>query len=362
MQKITLSDFHESIGGKMVDFAGFLMPVRYSSDKEEHLAVRNSVGVFDVSHMGEFLLKGEKALNLIQKVSANDASMLFDGKVQYSYLPNYNGGVVDDLLIYRISENEYYLVVNAGNIQKDWDWISSQNDFGVEMTNLSEKTSLFAVQGPNAVKTLQKLTDIDLSGIDYYAFRKGKFAGYEDVLISATGYTGAGGFEIYLPNEIAEDVWKKIFEAGAEFDIKPIGLGARDTLRLEMGYCLYGNDITDETSPLEAGLGWVTKFTKDFVNSENLKAEKEAGIKRKLVAIEMEEKGIPRSHYEVCDEAGNVVGEVTSGTMSPLLNKGIALAYVSKDFSKTGTSLNIRIREKLSPAKVIKLPFVKDNV
>ena len=361
-KKITLSDFHESIGGKMVPFAGFVMPVRYSSDKEEHLAVRNSVGVFDVSHMGEFLLKGERVLELLQWISSNDVSVLYDGKIQYGYLPNETGGVVDDFLTYKISDNEYYLVVNAGNIQKDWDWISKNNTFGVEMTDLSESTSLFAVQGPNAVKTLQKLTEVDLSAIEYYTFKKGTFAGHEDVLISATGYTGAGGFEIYVPNEVALDVWNKIFEAGAEFDIKPIGLGARDTLRLEMGYCLYGNDITDTTSPLEAGLGWVTKFTKDFINSENLKAEKAAGLKRKLVALEIIEKGIPRSHYEITDADGNTIGEITSGTMSPSLNKGIALGYVALPFSKVGTEINVKIREKLNPAKVVKLPFVKDNV
>jgi aminomethyltransferase len=362
MQKITLSDFHESIGGKMVPFAGFLMPVRYSSDKEEHLAVRNSVGVFDVSHMGEFLLKGKGALDLIQRVTSNDASTLFDGKIQYSYLPNETGGVVDDLLVYRVAEEEYLLVVNAGNIQKDWDWISKYNTAGVEMKNLSDELSLFAVQGPNAVKTLQKLTEVDLSAIDYYTFVKGKFAGHEDILISATGYTGAGGFEIYLPNALAEEVWRKIFEAGAEFDIKPIGLGARDTLRLEMGYCLYGNDITDETSPLEAGLGWVTKFTKSFTNSEALKAEKAAGLKRKLVALEIVEKGIPRSHYEICDAEGQAIGEITSGTMSPSMNKGIALGYVSLPYSKVGTEVFVKIREKLNAAKVVKLPFVSDNV
>lgn len=342
----------------MVPFAGFLMPVRYSSDKEEHLAVRNSVGVFDVSHMGEFLLKGEKALELLQRISSNDVSVLYDGKIQYAYLPNTRGGIVDDFLTYKLADNEYYLVVNAGNIQKDWDWIREHNTYGVEMTNLSDQTSLFAVQGPNAVKTLQKLTGIDLSAMEYYTFKKGKFAGYEDILISATGYTGAGGFEVYMPNAAAQDIWTKIFEAGAEFDIKPIGLGARDTLRLEMGYCLYGNDITDETSPLEAGLGWVTKFTKDFIHSENLKAEKAAGLKRKLVAIEVIDKGIPRSHYEICDADGNPIGEVTSGTMSPSLNKGIALGYVALPFSKTGTEVFVKIREKLTAAKVVKLPFV----
>ena len=359
MKKIALSDFHESLGAKMEDFAGFYMPVRYTSDKEEHLAVRNSVGVFDVSHMGEFTIKGERALELLQLVSSNDVSVLVDGKIQYAYLPNEKGGIVDDYLTYKIADNEYYLVVNAGNIQKDWDWISQHNNFGVEMTNLSDQTGLFAVQGPNAIQTLQKLTDVDLSEIKYYSFKIGKFAGYDDILISATGYTGAGGFEVYFPAEHAEDIWKKIFKAGAEFDIKPTGLSARDTLRLEMGFCLYGNDITDETSPLEAGLGWVTKFTKNFINSENLKAQKEAGLQRKLVAIEITGRGIPRSHYEICDADGNRIGEVTSGTMSPSLNKGIALGYVDTAHSKAGTEVFIKIREKLIDAVVVKAPFIK---
>lgn len=361
-KKITLSDFHESIGGKMVPFAGFYMPVRYSSDNEEHRCVREGVGVFDVSHMGEFHLKGEKALDLIQHVISNDASVLFDGKIQYAYLPNTEGGVVDDLLVYKIRDNEYMLVVNAGNIEKDWNWISSHNTFGVEMTNLSDDTSLFAVQGPKAAATLQKLTSIDLASMDYYTFITGEFAGHQNITISATGYTGAGGFEIYLPNAIAEEVWKKIFEAGAEFDIKPIGLGARDTLRLEMGYCLYGNDITDTTSPLEAGLGWVTKFTKKFINSENLLAEKTAGLKRKLVGLEMIDRGIPRSHYEICDAEGNLIGEITSGTQSPTLGKGIAMGFVKTEFSKTGTEIFVKIREKLLKAQVVKMPFVKPGV
>lgn len=361
-KKITLSDFHESIGGKMVPFAGFYMPVRYSSDNEEHKCVREGVGVFDVSHMGEFSLKGEKALDLIQKVCSNDASVLFDGKIQYAYLPNFDGGVVDDLLVYRVNATEYILVVNAGNIEKDWNWISSQNTFGVEMKNLSDDTSLFAVQGPKATATLQKLTSVDLLAMDYYTFVTGEFAGHSNVTISATGYTGAGGFEIYLPNEIAEEVWKKIFEAGAEFDIKPIGLGARDTLRLEMGYCLYGNDITDTTSPLEAGLGWVTKFTKAFINSENLLAQKQAGLKRKLVGIEMIDRGIPRSHYEICDVDGNTIGEISSGTQSPTLGKGIAMGFVKTEFAKTGTEVFIKIREKLIKAQVCKMPFVKPGV
>ena len=312
--------------------------------------------------MGEFSLKGEKALDLIQKVCSNDASVLFDRKIQYSYLPNFDGGVVDDLLVYRVNATEYILVVNAGNIEKDWNWISSQNTFGVEMKNLSDDTSLFAIQGPKATATLQKLTSVDLSAMDYYTFVTGEFAGHSNVTISATGYTGAGGFEIYLPNEIAEEVWKKIFEAGAEFDIKPIGLGARDTLRLEMGYCLYGNDITDTTSPLEAGLGWVTKFTKAFINSENLLAQKQAGLKRKLVGIEMIDRGIPRSHYEICDVDGNTIGEISSGTQSPTLGKGIAMGFVKTEFAKTGTEVFIKIREKLIKAQVCKMPFVKPGV
>ncbi|RZK98817.1 MAG: glycine cleavage system aminomethyltransferase GcvT [Pedobacter sp.] len=310
-KKIPLSDLHTKIGGKMVPFAGFLMPVRYSSDIEEHNCVRNGVGVFDVSHMGEFMLTGPKALDLIQRVSANDASVLVDGKVQYSYLPNKQGGVVDDLLVYRLTDEWYYLVVNASNIEKDWDWIQSHNTDNVPMKNLSDSTCLFAIQGPKALPTLQKLTDIDLSSMDYYTFKSAKVAGIEPVLVSATGYTGAGGFEVYVDNQYAEQLWNAIFEAGAEFDIKPIGLGARDTLRLEMGYCLYGNDITDSTSPLEAGLGWVTKFNKNFINSANLQAQKANGLKRKLVGLEMVDKGIPRSHYEICDADGNKLDKKT---------------------------------------------------
>jgi aminomethyltransferase len=362
IKKIPLSDLHEKIGGKMVPFAGFLMPVRYSSDIEEHNCVRNGVGVFDVSHMGEFMLVGDKALDLIQRVSANDASVLFDGKIQYSYLPNKQGGVVDDLLVYRMNENWYYLVVNASNIEKDWDWIQSHNTDGVKMTNVSDTTCLFAVQGPKALPTLQKLTDMDLASMDYYTFKSGKVAGIEPVIVSATGYTGAGGFEVYVSNDRAEELWNAIFEAGAEFDIKPIGLGARDTLRLEMGYCLYGNDITDTTSPLEAGLGWVTKFNKNFVNSANLQAQKAAGLKRKLVGLEMVDRGIPRSHYEICDAEGNRLGEITSGTMSPTLQKGIAMGYVPTEYSKAGTEVFIKVRDKLLKAVVTKMPFVKPGV
>ncbi len=343
----------------MVPFAGFEMPVRYSSDLDEHHAVRNGVGVFDVSHMGEFVLRGPKALDLIQRVSANDASVLYDGKVQYSYLPNADGGVVDDLLVYRHHANEYMLVVNASNIEKDWNWIMSHNTEEVEMENVSDQLCLFAVQGPKAIATLQKLTDIDVAAMEYYTFQTGTLAGVEGVILSATGYTGAGGFEVYVVKENAQKIWEALFEAGAEFGIKPIGLGARDTLRLEKGFCLYGNDISDTTSPLEAGLGWVTKFTKPFINSDTLKAQKEQGIARKLVGFEMIDRGIPRSHYELCDAEGNVIGEVTSGTQSPTLQKGIGMGYVQKEYSQPGSELFVKVRERLLKAQVVKMPFVK---
>jgi aminomethyltransferase len=362
IKDVPLKELHITLGGKMVPFAGFNMPVRYSSDIEEHLAVRESVGVFDVSHMGEFYLKGAGALDLIQKVSANDASLLYNGKAQLSYLPNETGGVVDDLLIYRIDEDEYMLVVNASNIEKDWNHILKYKNDNVEMVNWSDDLCLFAVQGPKANETLQKLTHIPLDTIDYYNFTKGAFGGVQDVILSATGYTGAGGFELYVPKESAVELWNKVFEAGKEFDIKPIGLGARDTLRLEMGYCLYGHEITDNTSPLEAGLGWVTKLTKDFVNSEGIKSERVNGLKRKLVALELLERGIPRAEYEICDETGEIIGEVTSGTMSPSLKKGIALGYVKKEFSKEGTPVFVKIRNKLLKAKVVKAPFVAKGV
>lgn len=359
IKKIALNDLHESLGGKMVPFAGYNMPVRYSSDKEEHMQVRESVGVFDVSHMGEFLLEGPKALDLIQRVSSNDASKLVDGQAQYSCLPNEDGGIVDDLIIYRMGEEKYFLVVNASNIEKDWNWISKYNTEGVKMTNLSDEYSLFAVQGPKAVETLQKLTDVDLSEIKFYTFVEGTLAGIDDVIISATGYTGAGGFELYIKNQDAEAVWKKVFDAGSEFGILPIGLGARDTLRLEMGYCLYGNDITDTTSPLEAGLGWVTKFTKDFTNSANLAKQKEEGVTRRLVGFVMEDKGIPRGHYEIADAGGDIIGEVTSGTMSPSMGVGIGLGYVKVGHHTADSEIYIQVRNKSLKAIVTKLPLYK---
>jgi aminomethyltransferase len=343
----------------MVPFAGYNMPVSYEGIIQEHHTVRNDVGVFDVSHMGEFLLEGEGALDLIQKVTSNDASVLIDGKVQYSCLPNGKGGIVDDLLVYRMSENKYLLVVNASNIEKDWNWISSHNSFGVKMTNLSDDTSLLAVQGPKAAEALQSLTQIDLGSMEYYSFQVGTFAGMNDIIISATGYTGAGGFEIYFPNAVAEQMWNAIFEAGKDFGIKPIGLGARDTLRLEMGFCLYGNDINDETSPLEAGLGWITKFTKDFIDKDYLLKQKEAGLTRKLVGFEMIDRGIARQHCIVKDENGNEMGEVTSGTQSPTSGKIIGMAYVASPFSKSGTEIYMDIRGKLMKAVVTKAPFIQ---
>ncbi len=358
MKKTALFDKHVSLGAKMVPFAGFDMPVRYSSDKEEHMTVREGVGVFDVSHMGEFLVEGEGALELLQFVTSNDVSKLQDGGIQYSCLPNEQGGIVDDLLVYRLAEDIYLLVVNASNIEKDWNWISSKNSFGAKMTDVSDEYSLFAVQGPKAVATMQKLTDADLSAMKYYTFAELTLAGLENTFISATGYTGAGGFEVMVKNDQAEMLWDKIFEAGAEFDIKPIGLGARDTLRLEKGYCLYGNDIDDATSPLEAGLGWVTKFTKEFVNSEALKAQKEQGTSKKLVGFKMIDKGIPRKDYELKDAQEQVIGVVTSGTMSPSLNVGIGMGYVPKELSKAGTEIYVAVRKKLLKAEVVALPFL----
>ncbi|MES2618341.1 MAG: glycine cleavage system aminomethyltransferase GcvT [Bacteroidota bacterium] len=358
LKLVELNDLHISLGGKMVPFAGFNMPVQYSNLIQEHMQVRNSVGVFDVSHMGEFVLKGEKALDLIQLVTSNDASKLTDGKVQYSCLPNNTGGIVDDLLVYRFNANEYYLVVNASNIEKDWNWIASHNTFGVQMENLSDKLSLLAVQGPNAIKALQKITSVDLSAMEYYTFTGGAIGGCEDVIISNTGYTGAGGFELYVWNKDARKLWDAVFEAGKEFDIMPAGLGCRDTLRLEKGFCLYGNDINDSTSPIEAGLGWITKFSKDFVNSAYHKSLKENGVSRKLVGFEMIDRGIPRQHYAIKNSEGQVIGEVTSGTQSPSLNKAIGMGYVETASSTPESEIFIEVRDKALKAKVVKIPFL----
>lgn len=359
MKNTALTHVHESLGAKMVPFAGFNMPVQYEGVNLEHETVRNGVGVFDVSHMGEFLLTGPKALDLIQKVTSNDASTLTIGRAQYSCLPNGKGGIVDDLIVYRMKEEQYLLVVNASNIDKDWNWISSHNDMGVEMRNLSDDYSLLAIQGPKAMEAMQPLTSVDLSAIKYYHFEVGPFAGIEHVIISATGYTGSGGFEIYCKNSEVEQVWNKVFEAGKDFGIKPIGLAARDTLRLEMGFCLYGNDIDDTTSPMEAGLGWITKFTKDFIDADTLKTQKESGVSRKLVAFEMVDRGIPRHDYAIQDANGNVIGKVTSGTMSPSMKLGIGLGYVTTENTALDTEIFIDIRDKGIKAKVVKLPFYK---
>jgi len=354
--QVHLNDTHVALGAKMVPFAGYNMPVLYTNLIEEHNCVRNGVGVFDVSHMGEFFLKGEKALDLIQYVTSNDASKLVDGKVQYSCLPNATGGIVDDLLVYKIRDNEYLLVVNASNIDKDWNWISSHNTFGVEMTNASSEYSLFAVQGPKAVGVLQTLTAVDLSAMPYYTFKIGSMAGFDDVIISNTGYTGAGGFEIYVKNENALAMWNAIFAAGASEGIQPIGLGVRDTLRTEKGYCLYGHDIDDTTSPIEAGLGWITSFNKDFIMKDHHAAIKAAGPSKKLVGFEMIDRGIPRQHYPILNAAGEVIVEFTSGTQSPTLSKGIGMGYVST--AHQGSEIFISIREKALKAEIVKMPFV----
>ncbi|MEI8136045.1 MAG: glycine cleavage system aminomethyltransferase GcvT [Bacteroidota bacterium] len=359
MKSTALTNKHISLGAKMVPFAGYNMPVSYKGLNEEHQVVRTGVGVFDVSHMGEFILKGPNALDLIQRVTSNDAAVLTDGKAQYSCLPNNEGGIVDDLLVYKIDAQTYMLVVNAGNIDKDWNWISKHNTSGVDMKNISDETSLLAIQGPKAIDALQKLTDVKLVDIPYYSFAKGKFNGVDNVVISNTGYTGAGGFELYFENQYAEKMWDGIFKAGEEFDIKPIGLGARDTLRLEMGFCLYGNDIDDTTSPIEAGLGWITKFNKEFTNKANIEQQKLQGVSKKLVGFEMIERGIPRHDYLIADASGAIIGKVTSGTQSPSLNKAIGLGYVTTAVSKTDTEIYIIIRDKAIKAKVCKIPFLK---
>ncbi len=359
MKNTALFQIHEALGAKILPFAGYNMPITYEGVNAEHETVRTGVGVFDVSHMGEFFVSGPKALDLIQKVTSNDAATLSIGKAQYAYMPNLEGGIVDDLIVYRINEDRYMLVVNASNIEKDWAWISSHNDMGAQLENASDQYSLLAIQGPKAAQAMQSLTDVNLSEIPFYHFKTGTFAGIPEVIISATGYTGSGGFEIYFKNEDAVDIWNRVFEAGADFGIKPIGLAARDTLRLEMGYCLYGNDIDDSTSPFEAGLGWITKFTKDFINAAALKAQKEAGPSRKLVGFELLDRGVPRQDYEIVDKDGNVIGRVTSGTMAPSLGKGIGLGYVETGFAAPDTAIFVRIRKNDVAAKVVKTPFYK---
>ena len=360
MKQTPFHNKHVALGAKMAEFAGYNMPISYSGINDEHATVRRNAGVFDISHMGEFMLKGDKALPLIQKLTSNDASKLTAGKAQYSCLTNNKGGIVDDLVIYCIEENStYMLVVNASNIEKDWNWIRQHNTEGAEMHDISDKTCLLAIQGPNATRLLQPLTELDIMNLKYYSFVKGRFAGVDNVLISATGYTGSGGVEIYFENKdgAADLIWDKIFEAGGPQGLKPIGLGARDTLRLEMGFCLYGNDIDDTTSPLEAGLGWITKFTKDFTASDFLEEQKETGVERKLVGFQMMEKAIPRHDYDIKDFSGMTIGRVTSGTQSPSLGKGIGLGYVSRVYSTPDTSIYIKVRERLVQAKVVKFPF-----
>jgi len=361
MKRTALSAIHEKLGAKMVPFAGFYMPLKYTGDIEEHVTVRTKVGVFDVSHMGEFWVKGPKALEFVQWVTSNDAAALYDGKVQYSCFPNGKGGIVDDLLVYKINDETFLLVVNAANIEKDWNWVQSQNKFGVTLYNASDEISQLAIQGPLALKAMQKLTSTSIIDMEYYTFKKLDFAGVKDVILSTTGYTGAGGCEIYFANKDAEHIWNAVFEAGAEFGIQPIGLAARDTLRLEMGFCLYGNDIDDTTSPIEAGLGWITKFAdhKNFIDKEFLLNQKKNGTSRKLVGFEMIDKGIPRHEYELCDEHGNKIGHVTSGTMSPMLKIGIGMGYVKTEFSKLDSVIYVKVRDKLLKAKVVKFPFYK---
>jgi len=360
MKKTALNHIHQQLGAKLVDFAGYQMPVSYSSVNAEHECVRQNLGIFDVSHMGEFFVEGPEALQLLQKVCSNDASTLIDGKAQYTCMPNETGGIVDDLIVYRFSAEKYLMVVNASNIEKDWNWITTHNAFDCKLTNVSDEYSLLAIQGPKAVEAMQSLTEIDLGKIPFYHFEVAEFAGCDEVIISATGYTGSGGFEIYCKHKDAETIWNKAMQAGAEFGIQPIGLAARDTLRLEMGFCLYGNDIDETTSPIEAKLGWITKFTKNFVNAEALQKQKEEGVARKLVAFEVKDKGIPRKDYKIVDVNGNEIGMVTSGTMSPSLKKAIGLGYVKTDFTKLGSEIYIEVRKKQLKAEVVQLPFYKN--
>ncbi len=357
IKKVALNDIHEHLGAKMIPFAGYNMPVRYSSDIEEHQCVREKVGVFDVSHMGEFFLEGPDALNVIQKITSNDASKLVPGKAQYSCFPNENNGIVDDLIVYMLEEEKYLLVVNASNIEKDWNWLQQHLTGDVKATNKSDEYALLAVQGPKSVETLQKITGVDLSTIKFYTFTIGEIGGVDEVIISATGYTGEKGFELYVKNEFAKQLWNKVFEAGEEFGIQPIGLGARDTLRLEMGYCLYGNDIDESTSPLEAGLGWITKFTKEFVNHKALAEQKEAGVTRKLVAFKLVDKGIPRNGYDIENNAGEKIGHVTSGTMSPSMGIGIGMGYVKTGYHQPESEIYIAVRNRKLKAEVVKAPI-----
>jgi len=366
MKNTAFTHIHEELGAKMHEFAGYNMPIQYGNINEEHETVRKAVGVFDVSHMGEFWVKGPKALDYLQRITTNNVAALSDGKVQYSCFPNGKGGIVDDLLVYRFSEEQYLLVVNAANIDKDWAWCVKQAEemglkVGEDLINASDDIAQLAVQGPKALQAMQKLCSANIVDMEYYTFQQIEFAGIPDVILSTTGYTGSGGCEIYIPNEYAQQLWDKVMEAGEEFGIKPIGLGARDTLRLEMGFCLYGNDIDDTTSPIEAGLGWITKFVdgKDFIDREYMQSLKDGALTRRLRGFEMIDRGIPRQHYEICDADGNVIGEVTSGTQSPMMKKGIGMGYVAKEHAKFGNEIYIRVRKKLLKAKLVKLPIYK---
>jgi aminomethyltransferase len=361
MKQTPLYEVHKAAGAKIIPFAGFFMPVEYTGIIDEHLTVRKAVGVFDVSHMGEIWVKGPSAYSFLQRVSTNDIGKLYDGRIQYSCFPNGKGGIVDDLLVYRMNPEKYLLVVNAANIKKDWEWLNHQNQEGAVLENSSDSISQLAVQGPDTIKTLQSLTNENLSEIQYYTFSTGSFAGVSDVIISATGYTGAGGFELYFPNQYAESVWKQVMNSGKNYGIKPIGLAARDTLRLEMGYVLYGNDIDDTTSPIEAGLEWITKFTddKNFIDREYLFKQKQEGVARKLTGFVLQERGIPRQHYTICDPTGARIGEVTSGTLSPMLNAGIGMGYIKTAFTEPGQEIRIEIRNKMLKALVVSLPFYR---
>jgi aminomethyltransferase len=361
MKQTALNRMHHEMGGKMVEFAGFEMPVQFEGINIEHETVRNALGVFDVSHMGEFWVEGPKAFELVQRITSNDVASLYDGKVQYSCFPNGEGGIVDDLLVYRFNAEKYLLVVNAANIDKDWNWVVKHNIHNAQISNASDSTSQLAIQGPKALEAMQSLTTTPITNMKYYTFKIVEFAGVKDVLLSTTGYTGSGGCEIYFKNEDAEKIYQAVLQAGADFGIKPIGLAARDTLRLEMGFCLYGNDINDSTSPIEAGLGWITKFTdgNDFIDRPFLEKQKAEGTSRQLKAFEMIDKGIPRQHYEVVNENDEVIGEVTSGTMSPMLKKGIGMAYINKPFTNLGTQIFIKVRDKKLAAEIVKLPFYK---
>lgn len=359
MKKTAAHDKHVNLGAKMVPYAGFEMPVQYAGVREEHRNVRTRCGIFDVSHMGEFFVRGKGALDLLQYLLTNDASKIEVGGIQYTCMPNGEGGIVDDLLLYRMAPEEYMLVVNAANIKKDWDWINAHNTFGAEVEDRSDDLSLFAVQGPEAAKVLRDLTDVDLENMKFYTYQIGTFAGVDQVIISATGYTGAGGFELYFPNEYAPELWDKIMAAGENFGIQPAGLAARDTLRLEMGFCLYGNDIDETTSPIEANLGWITKFTKDFLDADRLKRQKEEGVERRLIGFELQGRGVPRQGYRIVDENGDDIGIVTSGTMAPSVEKPIGMGYVKTEYRKPGTEIFIQVRNKNVPAQVVKMPFYK---